>query len=846
MGLTSALPEDPDPVQSKWIPAGLWQKSGGRCRLRDKRRVYTHFPQILRYMANDEKCSYTLKQASNKGCPQVLRPQSRIHLNDEEGILRMRHGQFSVLASCGLWLLLSLAPALAEVPETGSSGNGRSVRVGVFDNPPVVALKKGDAPEGIAIDVIRYVAEHEGWHVEYVARPWDELLTLLDTGKIDLLVGIAYSEERAQRYRFSRESLLGNWGITYARSGARVQSLLDLKGLPVALMRSSIHSKAFAQLMKDFGVSFTPVYTDTYLQVLEAIERGDARAGVVNRTFGALNARSHKVVETGIVFNPVYIHYAAPKNADASRLQALDRQLAALKAKPESAYYASLRRWLETRQAERIPAWALWATMATAGLLALVILIAAWLRHQVRRQTGELHQRAEQLQGEIEQRQQTQEQLNQIAYFDGLTQLPNRAGFTKSLANTLQSLQGQNSRLALLFIDIDRLKNVNDGLGHAAGDVLLQRVAERLQSSLRGHDHLSRFGGDEFVTIVSEIDSPRDAEVVAERLLRSLSAAIDIGVTQVYVTASIGIALYPDDARSMEELLKNSDTAMYQAKEQGRNRFLFYHATQTQRAVERLTVDTRLRQALERDELRLHYQPVVSMLDRRIVGVEALLRWQDPEQGLVMPASFIPAAEDTGLIVPLGAWVLEQSCAQLRAWQKRGISGLRMAVNVSTRQVEGRRLIATVERALEKSGLAPEFLELEITEGVMLVMSEDVRFTLMTLRDMGVRLSIDDFGTGYSSLSYLKQLPFHLLKIDRSFVMNIPDNHSDTQIATTILLMAQGLGLEVVAEGVETEQQYRFLKERGCEYGQGYLFSRPQPADNIPALLNRHAMDIVL
>jgi len=758
----------------------------------------------------------------------------------------MCHGHFSVLASCSLWLLLSLTPTLADMPEVGPAENDQPIRIGVFDNPPIVAIQNKNVPEGIAIDVLSHIAARENWRVEYVARPWDELLTLLDSGKIDLLVGIAYSEERAQRYRFSRENLLGNWGIAYARVGTGVHSLLDLKGLPVALMRSSIHSKVFAQLMKDFGIAFTPVYTDTYLQVLEAIERGDAQAGVVNRTFGALNARSHDVVETGIVFNPIYIHYAAPKNADPSRLQVLDRHLAALKADPESAYYASLRHWLETRQAERIPVWVLWATMAAVGLLTLVILIAAWLRHQVRRQTGELHQRAEQLQNEIEQRQQTQEQLNQIAYFDGLTQLPNRAGFAKSLADALQALQGRDRQLALLFIDVDRLKNVNDGLGHAAGDVLLQRVAERLQSSLRDHDHLSRFGGDEFVAILSEIESPHEAEVVAERLLHSLSAAIDIGVTQVYVTASIGIALYPDDAESMEALLKHSDTAMYQAKEQGGNRFLFYHTTQTQRAVERLTVDTHLRQALERNEMRLHYQPVVNMSDRRIVGVEALLRWQDPERGLVMPASFIPACEDTGLIIPLGAWVLEQSCAQLRAWQKQGISDLRMAVNVSTRQIEGRRLIATVERALEKSGLAPEFLELEITEGVMLVMSEDVRFTLMALRDMGVRLAIDDFGTGYSSLSYLKQLPFHLLKIDRSFVMNIPDNRSDTQIATTILLMAKGLGLEVVAEGVETEQQYRFLKGRGCEYGQGNLFSHPQPADNIPALLNRHGMDIVL
>jgi diguanylate cyclase (GGDEF)-like protein len=755
----------------------------------------------------------------------------------------MRNRCHPLLLSGCLWILLSLAPALAGMPEPVRVENHQSVRVGVFDNPPIVALRGANAPEGIAIDILQYVARREGWQLVYVSGTWDQLLALLDTGKIDLLVGIAYSEERAQRYRFSREPLLGNWGLVYTRSGSGVHSLLDLKGQPVALMRSSIHSKVFARLMAEFGVTFKPIYTDTYQQVLRTIERGDARAGVVNRTFGALNAQSHNLVETGIVFNPIYVHYAAPKHADPAPLQTLDRYLAALKADPKSIYYASLRHWLESQQTERFPPWVLWTMAAAAGLLALVILIAAWLRHQVRRQTGELHERAEQLQDEIEHRRQTQEQLNQLAYFDSLTHLPNRAGFNKSLADALQTVPNQSGRLALLFIDIDRLKNVNDGLGHAAGDVLLQHVAERLQATLRGHDHLSRFGGDEFVAIIAEMTSTHEAEIAAERLLQSLRTAIDIEVAQVYVTASIGIALYPDDAQNVEALLMHADTAMYQAKEQGGNRYLFYHATQTQRAVERLTTDTRLRQALERGEMRLHYQPVVNLSDRHIVGVEALLRWQDPEQGLVLPSSFIPAAEDTGLIIPLGEWVLEQSCAQLRTWQHQGISGLHMAVNVSTRQVGERRLIATVERALSLSGLAPEFLELEITEGVMLVMNEDVRSTLMALRDMGVRLTIDDFGTGYSSLSYLKQLPFHMLKIDRSFVTNIPANHSDTQIATTILLMAQGLGLQVVAEGIETEQQYQFLNARGSEYGQGYLFSHPQPAERITTLLDTLTID---
>lgn len=741
-----------------------------------------------------------------------------------------------------LCVIPTAMPVYGE-PVSTPSEDRRLVRVGVFDNPPIVAIPTDGEPEGIAIDVIDYVAEREHWQLQYTAAPWDQLLKLLDTGEIDLLVGIAYNQERAQRYRFSRESLLGNWGIVYARPGSGVLSLLDLKGQPVALMRSSTHSKVFARSMDEFGAPFTPVYTDTYPQVLEAVEHGTAKAGVVNRTFGALNASRYDVVETGIVFNPIYIHYAAPKTADPALLQALDRYLAALKADQESVYYDSLRRRMATDLSERIPSWVWWAMVLALGLLVLVISIAALLRHQVRRQTGELHRRAEQLQNEIEQRRATQERLNRIAYYDSLTRLPNREGFGEALARSLQALEGRDGRVALLFIDLDRLKNVNDGLGHAAGDVLLQRAAERLQSSLREHDHLSRFGGDEFVVIVSGVNESRDAEIVAQRLLQSLATAIDIGVAQVYVTASIGIALYPDNARSVAELLKHADTAMYQAKEQGGNRFMFYHAQQTQRAVERLTAETQLRQAMERGEMELHYQPVVNLRDRRVVGVEALLRWRDPAQGLVMPESFIPIAEDTGLIVPLGDWVLERACAQTRAWQQQGLPGIRMAVNISTRQIEGRRLIASVERVLADTGLAPEFLELELTEGVMLIMSDDVRATLMALRDMGVRLTIDDFGTGYSSLSYLKQLPFNYLKIDRSFVMNIPDNRSETQIASTILLMAQGLGLQVVAEGIETEPQYAFLRVRGCEYGQGFLFSQPQSAEQISAMLGEAVFD---
>jgi len=729
---------------------------------------------------------------------------------------------------------------LLTFPVAWAAQDRTAVRIGVFDNPPIVSAAPGAPPEGIAIDMIRSVAEREGWQVTYVPDSFDNLLARLDKGDIDLLAVIAYSEERAKRFQFTQQSLIGNWGMVFRHSEAKIDSLPDLKGKRVALMRSGTHSQALIELSRQFDAPFTPVYVDNFPQVLEAITERRADAGAVNRVFAALHAHQSDLAATAIVFNPIFVHYAAPKHASPALLAALDRHLAELKADTGSAYYESLREWLEAAPADRYPQWLPWVAAAAGSLLVLVLAVAGFLRHQVQRQTGELQQRADQLQSEIEQRKQVQKHLNQLAYFDGLTHLPNREGFRIALTQVLEGMQGTDGRMALLFIDVDRLKNVNDGLGHGAGDLLLQQIAARLQSVLRAHDHLSRFGGDEFVVTVSEIGELSDAELVATRLLKSLAAPIDIGSTQIYTSASIGIALYPDDATSVDSLLKHADTAMYQAKEQGGNRFLFYHAQQTARVVERLTLDTRLRQALEREELVLHYQPIVELGSQTIVGVEALLRWNDPERGLVMPGTFIAAAEDTGLIVPLGEWVLDAGCAQMREWQKQGkANGMTLSVNVSTRQFEGRRLVKSVEQALSRSGLAPECLELEITENVMLIMNDEVSSSLDTLRGMGVRLSLDDFGTGYSSLSYLKELPFHALKIDQSFVRKIPGQPGDSQIITTILALAKGFGLEVIAEGIETPVQYDFLRDHGCEFGQGYLMSRPQPADALAAMLGR-------
>ncbi|MBI3546376.1 MAG: EAL domain-containing protein [Gammaproteobacteria bacterium] len=699
------------------------------------------------------------------------------------------------------------------------------VRVGVFENPPIVSIRDPAHPQGIAIDVLDYVAEHESWRVQYIPAAWGELLRLMDAGQLDVLVGIAYSEERARKYKFNRESLLGNWGIIYRRANEVILSPLDLEKKRVALMRGSIHSDVFVKsLMQGFDVAFTPIYVESYTEALEALAQRHADAAVVNRTFGALNAQKYDVVETGIIFNPIYIHYASPSGASPGLLQAIDKQLTMLKADPQSIYYRSLKHWLALPASSHWSPWLIWTTVGVLTILALVTVIAILLRHQVQRKTGELRFKTEQLQDEIDRRRQAQERLNRIAYFDGLTELPNREGFRQALAQAFDKTQRKQAWLALLFIDLDRLKHVNDDMGHDAGDLLLKKVAQRLRSSLRDQDHLSRFGGDEFVVIVQGAHAPQDAEQVATRMLRCLDAPIELGSSQVYVTASIGIALYPDDAQDPEVLLKHADTAMYQAKQQGKNRYLFYHARQSPRAVERLASETRLRQALEREELLLHYQPVVDLSDRRIVGVEALLRWNDPQRGMLLPADFLALAEDTGLIVPIGDWVLMQSCAQLRRWREQGVRDMCLCVNISSRQV-GDHFIKTVDRILRESYLSPALLEFDIAESFMLTVDGKGRDTLHCLDEMGVRLTLDDFGTGYSNLNHLKQLPFKRIKIDRSLVAKISAEPEDMKIAATILMMGQGLDLQVLAEGIETERQFEFLRDRSCALGQGNLFS---------------------
>ncbi|HZX29718.1 MAG TPA: EAL domain-containing protein [Rhodocyclaceae bacterium] len=424
---------------------------------------------------------------------------------------------------------------------------------------------------------------------------------------------------------------------------------------------------------------------------------------------------------------------------------------------------------------------------------------------------------------------------------DVLTDLPNRQFLTATLADALEGTPRPGHRLALLLVDLDQFKNINDGLGHSVGDRLLQQFADRLRSIVRDDDTLVRLGGDEYVLLVGNWESESVPAHMAQRILDAASSPFPVDSQELHITCSVGISLYPHDGTNSDALLQHADAALYEAKASGRNAYRFFTQEMNQRVGERVRLESRLRKALAEGRLQLHYQPQIRVSDGRMVGVEALLRWFDPEDGYISPARFIPIAEESGLIKPIGAWVMKEACHQAAAWQRQGLPPLVMAVNLSVAQLAAANLASNVQSVLEDSGLAPEWLELEITESMLMTDTERTIACLAGIRRLGVKVAIDDFGTGYSSFAYLRKLPLDKLKIDKSFVDDVSTDASSRAIVQAIIGVAGSLGLTALAEGVETQEQCDLLKGFGCNAIQGYLYSPAVPAADIARLLQGEA-----
>lgn len=427
--------------------------------------------------------------------------------------------------------------------------------------------------------------------------------------------------------------------------------------------------------------------------------------------------------------------------------------------------------------------------------------------------------------------------IHPLAYYDDITGLPNRILFSNRLALALADAHVSGEMLAVILLNLDRFKRINDTLGYLVGDQLLRSIVDRLRDVVRKSDTIARIGGDEFALFLQHVRYEEDAARIARKILEAFKPAFQLNDYEFYITPNIGIALYPKDGENAETLLRNASLALYRIKGQGRDNYQFYTSTLNTKAFERLVLENSLRRALERGEFAVYYQPQINLATRQVIGMEALIRWQHPDLGLIAPTKFIPLAEEIGLIGPLSEWVLWTACAQNKAWQDAGFPPLRIAVNLSARLFGQQDLMGIVKRVLEETGLNPNYLDLELTESIVMENAEGTIQTLYELKEMGVHISVDDFGTGYSSLSYLKRFPIDILKIDKSFVQDITTDPNNAAIAELIISMAHTLNLNVIAEGVETEEQLTFLQSHRCNEAQGYLFSKPLSAKELEVLL---------
>jgi diguanylate cyclase (GGDEF)-like protein/PAS domain S-box-containing protein len=452
---------------------------------------------------------------------------------------------------------------------------------------------------------------------------------------------------------------------------------------------------------------------------------------------------------------------------------------------------------------------------------------------------------------DLSERKDAEEKIRYLAHYDNLTGLPNRTLFKELLEKALLHAKRSGQIIAVLYIDVDHFKRVNDTFGHDVGDGLLKGITRTLLRSIRKSDSAARFdertiqdtlshlGGDEFILLLNGLISAQDAAKIASRLLNDMNRPFNLRDQEIIVTVSVGISLYPADGDGVESLLKNADAAMHYAKKEGRNNYQFFSESMNKLNLERLTIENDLRRALYREQLMLYYQPILDVSREKLTGLEAVVRWKHHKKGTISPGNFIPIAEETGLIVPIGEWIIRTACTQNKAWQIAGLSPIRVAVNLSSRQFEQPDLVDIVSRALYDSKLEPQYLELEITESTLMKYADRAIANLEKLKGMGIKISIDDFGTGYSSLNYLSRIPLDSLKIDRSFVKQVRMNPNDEAIITAIIGLAHNLRLKVVAEGVETESQLAFLREHRCDEVQGYLWSPPLPTEDIISILTK-------
>ncbi len=661
------------------------------------------------------------------------------------------------------------------------------------------------------------MANREAWTLNYVACEWEQCLKELQKGNLDLMPDVAYSEQRAQRFLLGSEVVLSSWSVIYVQEAGNIPSLQELDGKGVAVVKGSIQYRVLKEELHKLGVKPNFHEVDAFSEVFRLVSIGRVDAGLVNTYYGRRHAGVFGLRPTSILLNPSLLVFAAAPGRQAL-LDTLDAYIRDWKADKHSVYYRAMERWfMPLEEKEGVPGWVRWA-LALAVVVGLVLFSLVLLfRALVRRKTLELEEKSR--------------NLEHLANHDLLTGLPNRKLFFDRLKQSLRRVSRSGELLAVLYIDLDQFKQINDSFGHAVGDEVLKEVSRRLRSAVREQDIIARLGGDEFAVVMETLKEPESTMHCVKRLQETLREPLAVHQFQFILTISIGISLYPQDGHDAHTLLRNADTAMFKAKEAGRGTFQYYVEEMTRTAIERTRMEADMRRALRDSQFEVCYQPQISLRTGRVVGFEALARWHHPQHGLIPPGQFIPMAEDTGLILALGEWVLHTACRQIALWRKEGLEPGLISVNISARQLRGYGLLDVVRKAVRETGCQTGWLELELTESFIMSHTKQAISVMTELRELGVSLAVDDFGTGYSSLAYLKQLPLSKLKIDRSFIKGIPGDEDDVAIVRAVIALGKTLNLKVIAEGVETREQEELLRQEQCDEAQGYYYARALGAD---------------
>jgi diguanylate cyclase (GGDEF)-like protein len=841
----------------------------------------------------------------------------------------------ALLVAAGIWVA-------GRNPPKGADGR-MVLRIGVYENPPKIHTGPDGKPAGLFIELLDAIAVEERWRIDYRQCEWEDCLRQLREGRLDLMPDVAYTPQRSAWFDFHEVPVAYSWSQVYGRRGLRLDSLADLAGRRVAVLRGSVQATALRDVRRGLGLSWTPVEVDSFADAFAAVRDGRADVAVANNFFGRRSSRAYDLVESPVVFNPATLYIAARKGTHAAELARIDHWLERWHDDPRSVYFRAMGTALAPLPTTVAPGWlkpALTAfALAVLGLAGFAVvlrwrvrtatadadrsrlrmeyvldaspvvlflshqqgdrLVADWVGPNIKRLYGfqpeavlqpgwwesrvlpddvsrlasaidhlrtqasltrdyrlldgvgvvrHIHEELRRIDDataaadaplrvvmtwtDMSEAKAHEAELSFVAHHDALTGLPNRSLLQLFLGDAVAEARP----MAVLVVDLDRLRGINDALGPAMGDQALRAAGQRLQAILPVDGFLARLGGGEFALIQP---AGGDVEALARAVLAAFDSPLLAPMHPAVITASVGIALHPRDGADADTLLKHAELALHEAKRQGPGRFHAVEPALFAGAEQRLAIESGLRVAMAQRQFRLHYQPQIDLHDGRVVGVEALVRWQHPDWGLVPPMQFIPVAEQAGMIEEIGLWVLLEACRQLRAWDDAGIPVPSVAVNCSVQQLETERLPHQVAAVLAATGLAGERLELEITESLLMRDPERAIAALAALKAQGVRLSIDDFGTGHSSLAYLKRLPVTRLKIDRSFVSGIGNEPNDEQICRTVIALARNLHLQTLAEGVEHPHEVEFLRAEGCDLAQGFHYARPMPPEALEDWLQR-------